>query len=125
MKLTDVIAGATFGVIPSDAPLGAFATPRGDGVSTNLYVLWQNTSTDIQVQWIDDSVGWKGPATFPALQGADSGTQIACLTPSDDYNTSLVNIPDMCRCFFQVHGAVREVSCANRKWSVVGTVPIS
>jgi len=70
---------------------------------------------------------WTNPATFPALKGADSGTSIACLTPSQFMGIAAVAKSDMCRCYFQVNGAVREVlySTKTRDWTIVGTVPIS
>jgi len=114
-----------FDAIPSSTPIGVIATPRGNGYDNDIYVLWQDNTTDIQVRWTDDYSSWKGPSTYPALQGGDAGTAIACLNTATDSNSSMPDVPDMCKCYFQVKGAVREVSCANRQWSVVGTVPIS
>lgn len=89
-----------------------------------MYILHQAPSGDIMVEWNDDSIGWKGPTTYPALQGADSGTSIACLTTAVLVNAALINNENMYRCYFQVNGAVREVSFANGLWSIVGIVPM-
>ena len=76
------------------------------------------------MKWVDDGAGWKGPTTSTAFKGADNGTSIACLTPSDSYNQPLSNDPHMARCYFQVGGAVREVAYVNKEWTIIGTVPI-
>jgi hypothetical protein len=62
--------------------------------------------------------------TVPALQAADSGTKVACLTVGDLHYT-LVAEATPSRCYFQVNGAVKEVDYANGQWNVLGTVPIS
>ncbi|KAH8658826.1 hypothetical protein BGZ60DRAFT_415671 [Tricladium varicosporioides] len=118
-------AGSTLDVIPKSAQLGAFATPRDDGIHTNRYILWQNTTGDIVMKWDDGPTGWKGPVGFPALKGADNGTQIACLTPANKYHSPMGNKTDMGRCYFQAGGAVREVLYANRDWTIVGNISIS
>jgi hypothetical protein len=70
--------------IPSDTSIGAFAVARPQDANNdiNAYILWQDASGTIQMSWQDDESGWKGPSTFPAFRGADSGTSITCLTPS-------------------------------------------
>jgi hypothetical protein len=77
------------------------------------------------MKWTDDAASWKGPSTFPALQGADNGTDIACLTPSSTYGTPTVTNPNTSRCYFQAKGAVREVVYQGGNWTIVGNVPIS
>jgi hypothetical protein len=114
--------------IPPATSIGAFATPRvpNTGNLSDYYVLWQDTgSGDIHVNWLNDAAGWKGPATFDALGGADNGTEIACLTPSITPGTVMVGAYDMCRCYFQVKGKVREVQMnGSNNWAVVGDLPM-
>lgn len=121
----DSLLGPTLDVLPKSAQLGVFAIPRDDGIHTNRYILWQNSTGDIIMKWDDGPTGWKGPVGFPALKGADNGTQIACLTPANKYHSPMGNKTDMGRCYFQVGGAVREVLYANRDWTIVGNVSIS
>lgn len=64
------------------------------------------------------------PTTFNTLKEADNGTKIVCLTPSVNYNQPSVVRTDICRCYFQVKGVVKEVGFFNRTWSIVGDVPI-
>jgi hypothetical protein len=92
-----------------------------------MYVLWQETDGDIYMKSNIDPIGWASPTTFAALKGADAGTSIACLTPSNYYNIAAVAKSDMCRCYFQVNGMVREVlySTDEQDWTIVGSVPIS
>jgi hypothetical protein len=95
-----------------------------------MYILWQETDGDIYVKSNmspDSSAGWTAATTFPALKGADIGTSIACLTPSSSFGIAAVAKSDMCRCYFQVKGAVREVlySTDTNDWTIVGWVPIS
>lgn len=114
--------------IPPAASIGGFAVPRVPNTAnlSDYYVLWQDAeSGNIQVDWLNDATGWKGPATFDALSGADNGTDIACLTPSITPGTVMVGAYDMCRCYFQVKGKVREVQMnGNNDWAIVGELPI-
>jgi hypothetical protein len=98
--------------------------PQDTNHNLNTYVLWQDSSSDIQVNWQDDNSGWKGPSTSPALKGADNGTSITCLTPSAWSPFLLQQNWDMCRCYFQVGRALREVSFNGTDWAIIGNVPI-
>jgi hypothetical protein len=119
-------AGTTFQTLPGTPQLGGFSFPRGDGVNVNQYVLWQDTTTDVLVQWVDDNTGWQGPSSFPALKGADNGTAIACMSPgTGGLSYGLEIVPGMYHCYFQVNNTVREVAISSGQWSIVGTVPIS
>jgi hypothetical protein len=100
--------------------------PRPEDTNNNLntYVLWQDTSGDIQVSWQDDGSGWKGPSTYPALKGADNGTSITCLTQSAGLPLVLTGGYDMSRCYFQVGRALREIYYNGSDWSIIGNVPM-
>ncbi|KAF2468753.1 uncharacterized protein BDR25DRAFT_52625 [Lindgomyces ingoldianus] len=91
----------------------------------DTYILWQDTSATIQMQWRDDSSGWKGPKTFDAFRGADNGTAIACIT-METFNEPLPKGMDIPRCYFQSGGNLREVELNGNRdgWSVLGYVPL-
>ncbi|KAF2669635.1 hypothetical protein BT63DRAFT_373088 [Microthyrium microscopicum] len=113
--------------IPQNSSIGSFSVPRaGDSAKrTNLYVLWQDASGNIQYNWQDDNSGWKGPATSDALKGADLGTSIACLTPTIWPVTDLQPKFDLSRCYYQVGGSLREVQFDGSNWNVLGFVPLT
>jgi hypothetical protein len=113
--------------IVSATSIGAFAVPRYSNVSyiMNTYILWQDPSGIIQVSWQDDDSGWKGPSAFPALSGADNGTEIACLTPNAWPLSNLQAKYDMSRCYFQASGLLKEVLYNGSDWTVIGNVPTS
>lgn len=77
LKLIEYHGGTTMSSAPTVLKGGlartvfaAFALPRDDvGDEMNMYLLYQDTfvSTDIQVRWLDDATGWKGPSTFGTL----------------------------------------------------------
>jgi hypothetical protein len=111
--------------IPPGASIGAFAVRRPQDTNNNMdvYVLWQDASSSIQMMWLDDESGWKGPSTYTSLNGSDSGTSIACLTPSA-WPTSMLEAKwDMSRCYFQAGGMLREVLFNGTDWISVGIVP--
>jgi hypothetical protein len=85
--------------------------------------MWQDNNGNMQMNWQDDGGDWKGPSTFPALNGSDSGTNIACLTPTAYPATQLTATWDMSRCYFQAGGSLKEVLFDGQNWSVVGIVP--
>ena len=91
----------------------------------NTYILWQDTSGNIQVSWQDDDSGWKGPVKFDALAGADNGTAITCLTTSAWPASQLQAKWDMSRCYFQINGAIREVLFNGSDWIEKGNVPLA
>lgn len=118
-------AGTFSGSIPSAANIAVFSSARNGSSSLNQYILYQDTTSTIQVVWEDDASGWKGPSTFTAFKGADNGTSITCLTPSSWFNLPLEVSQDMTRCYFQAGGALREVLNNGTDWTIVGNVPIS
>lgn len=112
--------------IPRAASMGAFSVPRASSPQNKVdfYILWQDASGALQVSWKDDESGWKGPLTFPALAGADMGTDIACLNPTAWPASNLQPRWDMSRCYFQVNGQLREVHFNGLNWVIVGNVPV-
>jgi hypothetical protein len=66
------------------------------------------------MSWQDDDSGWKGLSTFSELSGADNGTGIACLTPMNFPNITLLAKWNMCRCYFVANRRVREFSSMAR-----------
>ncbi|KAI9776814.1 MAG: hypothetical protein M1839_009365 [Geoglossum umbratile] len=115
----------TIGPIPPRAPLGGLAVARSGSAKSEIYILWQDATGDIQVYWTNDQTGWKGPSSFPALRAADNGTAIACLTPSTWYDVPMSQDPRLSRCYFQVGGVLREVALSGSDWKIVGNVPMS
>jgi len=72
---------------------------------------------------------WSSPTTYPAFDGADKGTDIACVTgfsqPSKDIETG----EGLGRCYFQAGGNVREVEVLKTgssqfDWKIVGLVKL-
>ena len=118
-------AGTFSGSIPSAANIAVFSSARNGSSDLNQYILYQDTTSAIQVVWQDDASGWKGPSTFTAFKGADNGTSITCLTPSSWFNLPLEVSQDMTRCYFQAGGVLREVLNNGTDWNIVGNVPIS
>lgn len=108
--------------IPKGSSIGALFIPTINGTDSNVYVLWQDTTGDIQVS--DSNSGWTGSTTYDALKNADNGTSITCLTPVTWYNVSMGTGPSLGRCYFQVNNAVREVEVEGGQWKVLGDVPI-
>jgi hypothetical protein len=122
-------SGAIGVSIPASASIGSFSVPQSGntGGDMNVYVLWQNASGQIQMVWQDDTsgTGWKGPSTSDAFNGADTGTSIACLTPSAWPPSELQANYDMSRCYFQSNGTIKETKFDGSAWNVVGDVPQS
>ncbi|ORY19585.1 hypothetical protein BCR34DRAFT_135215 [Clohesyomyces aquaticus] len=121
--------------LPSESgpsPFTAFAlTNLTTASALDTYILYQDSSATIQMQWRYEDTGWKGPKTFDALKGADNGTGIACIT----METAAASAPtlrvdsDIPRCYFQSGGNVREVEMVRdggeEEWRVVGYLPIT
>lgn len=117
--------------IPKAASIGAFTVARSTSrtiLDVNTYILYQaENGTNIQMVWQDDETGdWKGPRTFPALDGADKGTDITCVTQAavNGRNVWLKTISSINRCYFQSQGAVKEVMYDGKDWQNLGFVPI-
>ncbi|KAI1798619.1 hypothetical protein F4811DRAFT_174455 [Daldinia bambusicola] len=120
--------GALSKKIPAETSIGAFSVgrPYDNHNQVNTYILYQDEDGTIQVVWQDDDTGWKGPQTHDALDGAEKGTDIACLTPAayDLGNIGISREQNMNRCFFQVRdGNVKEVWFNGDNWISVGVVP--
>jgi hypothetical protein len=126
---TDALADVLSVSIPENTAIGAFAVARSDSSSnqTNTYALYQDDDATIQVVWESDASGWQGPSTYSAFDGADNGTDIACLTAAawDGSGVELSTDQDMNRCYFQVGGQVREVYYDGSNWNVEGYLPIT
>ncbi|KAI8960761.1 hypothetical protein F5Y11DRAFT_349181 [Daldinia sp. FL1419] len=121
--------GALSKKIPADTSIGAFSVgrPFDNNNQVNTYILYQDDDGIIQVVWQDDDTGWKGPQTYDALDGAETGADIACLTPGayEPGNVDISRSQDMNRCFFQVGGGkIKEVWFDGANWISVGVVPI-
>ncbi|KAI0848914.1 hypothetical protein F5Y00DRAFT_237047 [Daldinia vernicosa] len=122
--------GALSKKIPADTPIGAFSVgrPYDNNNQVNTYILYQDDDGIIQVVWQDDDTGWKGPQTYDALDGAEKGADIACLTPGayEPANIGISREQDMNRCFFRIGGGkVKEVWFNGTNWVSVGIVPIT
>ncbi|KAI0022972.1 hypothetical protein F4780DRAFT_730896 [Xylariomycetidae sp. FL0641] len=112
--------------IPASSAIGAFVVGRlydaNDLVDT--YILYQDDMNVIQMVWQDDSLGWKGPRTFEALDGSIPGTDISCLT-AGAVDGEISPEQDMNRCFFQISGGkVKEVRYDGTDWQEVGIIPM-
>jgi hypothetical protein len=118
-------ADSTVANIPKGSSIGALFISTTTGVDSGVYVLWQDITGNIQVNWASNSnSSWTGPSTYDALKNADNGTSITCLTPVTWYNVSMGTGSSLGRCYFQVNGAVREVEVEDGVWKALGDVPI-
>ncbi|KAI1779425.1 hypothetical protein F4818DRAFT_399278 [Hypoxylon cercidicola] len=120
--------GALSKEIPAGTSLGAFSVgrPYDNNNQINTYILYQEDDGTIQVVWQDDDGGWKGPQTYDALDGAQKGTDIVCLTPGayDAGGIEVSREQDMNRCFFlTTNTEVKEVWYNGTHWNDVGIVP--
>ncbi|KAK3935502.1 hypothetical protein QBC46DRAFT_271645, partial [Diplogelasinospora grovesii] len=113
--------------IPLGTSIGAFAVSnKRKGPNLDTYVLYQAQNGTIEVMWQDDETGWKGPSAPDALQSADNGTSIACLTPMAWEGTTIQQgFVNMSRCYFQGSGKLKEVWFDGTDWNVVGDIPTS
>ncbi|ORY15318.1 hypothetical protein BCR34DRAFT_183877 [Clohesyomyces aquaticus] len=109
--------------IPPSAPIAVLATPTSSTRPTlNFYVLWQDAHGIIQVSWKEDS-SWNPPRTFPALNNARNGTQMACLTPYSWYDDAMEFGPELSRCFFvNGDGRLKQVQYGATAWKDMGVV---
>jgi hypothetical protein len=100
------------------------ADPQSTDVNT--YILYQDDTGVIRVVW-QDAGPWKGPQTFPALNLADRGTDIACVTKAvwNSVGVSLGPLSDLNRCYFQSGGRIKEVRYDGTTWQDLGFVPFT
>ena len=116
--------------IPKGASIGAFTVARSTSrtiLNVNTYILFQAANGTLQMVWQDDDAnGWKGPQTFAALDGADKGTDIACVTQTawNLVDVWLRTVSAINRCYFQSQGAVKEVWFDGQDWHHLGFVPM-
>ncbi|KAH8196427.1 hypothetical protein TruAng_009414 [Truncatella angustata] len=116
-------------VIPAGSAIGAFAVGRPyTPEDLNTYILYQDDDGVIQVVWQDGDDGWRGPETYDALDGAEVGTDIKCLTQGswDAVSVQVGRGQDMNRCFFQEKGTrrLKEVWFDGNEWRDQGFVPL-
>ncbi|ETS86498.1 hypothetical protein PFICI_00326 [Pestalotiopsis fici W106-1] len=114
--------------IAAGSAVGGFVVGRQYTQSDiNTYILYQDTDGVIQVVW-QDGDGWRGPQTYDALNDAEPGTDIECLTQGAWEGTGVqVSVEqDMNRCFFQEKGTgrLREVWFNGTDWRNEGYVPL-
>jgi len=114
--------------IPEKSSIGSFTVARSlakDSTQVNTYILYQDETGIIRVVWQDTDGPWKGPETFPALDGADSGTDIACVTQAvwNAVGVTLGPVSDLNRCYFQSGGRIKEVIFDGTTWQDLGFVP--
>lgn len=120
--------GALSAKIPSDSAIGAFVVGRPyTPEDVNTYILYQDEKGVIQVVW-QDGDHWQGPETFDALNDAEVGTDIECLTQgaADSVDVQVSREQDMNRCFFQEKGTgrLKEVWFNGDEWKAQGFVPL-
>ncbi|KAM7217454.1 hypothetical protein V8F06_007203 [Rhypophila decipiens] len=111
-------------------------TRNKSGDLVNTYVLYQDEESDtepgrgdIKQVWTDDSESWQ-MSTPKALQNADWGTDIACLTPATSNDTYAEPLylnyqSNLTRCYFQRGGWVVEVLQRGNDWAEMGQVPLT
>ena len=94
--------------------------------AVDTHLLYQDAAGVLQTVWQDDEADWKGPKTYPAFDGADAGTDIACITAAawDSSGVGVTAATDLARCFFQVRNLVREVHWTGEGWESIGFLPI-
>ncbi|KAL7798574.1 hypothetical protein V8C37DRAFT_368331 [Trichoderma ceciliae] len=113
--------------IPPKAAIGAFSVPRTSNqtdTAMNNYIIWQNVTGALQMTWVDDDTGWRTSSMPASLGSPDSGTDIACLTPTIWSATPLQPEYGIARCYYLVDRQIREVQYDGSSWSVVGNVQL-
>lgn len=92
----------------------------------NTYVVYQDDAGALQMVWQNNTSDWQGPETFNAFKGADSGTDIACITAAawNASGVAITSATDVSRCYFQVKGRVRETHWTGSDWEDLGFLPI-
>ncbi|KAI0098060.1 hypothetical protein GGR51DRAFT_552722 [Nemania sp. FL0031] len=103
---------------------GAFAVARENDPAdaTNIYILYQTASNDLQYVYYDGDL-WKLGPTSDALRNADAFTDIACLTESIWYGQGSMSVGyDMSRCYFFSGGKVKEVWFDGTMWTDKGYI---
>ena len=116
--------------IPEKTSIGGFTVARAQATQStqvNTYILFQDEKGVLQVIWQDSDGLWKGPQTFPALAGADRGTDISCVTKAvwNSVGVSLGPLSDLNRCYFQSGGRIKEVRYDGTTWQDLGFVPVN
>lgn len=112
--------------INENAPLAAFATAADDS-TLNSYIVFQAKDGSIQYGSSSGSGGgWGQPKKDAVFDGADAGTDIACVTAGANagWNITLTTATDLNLCFFQRGGRLVEVAFDGQKWTLVGNVSI-
>ncbi|KAH8675545.1 hypothetical protein BX600DRAFT_507775 [Xylariales sp. PMI_506] len=123
--------------VPAASAIGALSVGRQyTTLDLNTYILYQDESASLQVVWQDGGNGssgsnntWQGPETYDALNDAEPGTDIACVTQGAWGIPEILvsSEQDMNRCFFQERDTrrVKEVWYNGTDWNFVGYVPLS
>lgn len=101
-------------------------TDTAGDADINTYIVYQDEAGALQMVWQNSASDWQGPKTFDAFQGADRGTDIACVTAAawDGSNIHITSATDVSRCYFQVKGQVREAHWNGTNWESLGFLPI-
>ncbi|KAI1121777.1 hypothetical protein F5Y10DRAFT_282214 [Nemania abortiva] len=105
---------------------GAFAVARENDPNnaTNIYILYQTASNDLQYVYHHGDSWQLGPAS-DALKNADPSTDITCLTQSIwSGNVVLSSAYDMSRCYFLSGGQIKQVGFDGTMWTDMGNVPL-
>ncbi|KAI1365502.1 hypothetical protein F5Y08DRAFT_303804 [Xylaria arbuscula] len=104
---------------------GSFAVARENDPNngTNIYILYQTESNDLEyVYYRGDS--WKRGPSSDVLKNADPGTDITCLTESIWDGLAVMSPKyDMSRCFFYSGGRIKQVHFNGTGWTEAETVP--
>ena len=125
LTLIFYVLGTPDAQIPGNSALGAFSYARTDNL-VNTYALYQDDDGVLQVTFQNEDTPWKGPRTYPALAGADKGTDIACLSQAawDATSVNVSDSTDMNRCYFQSGKKLKEVRFDGSEWKDLGTIPM-
>ncbi|KAI1151281.1 hypothetical protein F4825DRAFT_451690 [Nemania diffusa] len=122
--------GYEWSVVPINqtrlSSFGAFAVARENdpGNATDIYILYQTASNDLQyVYYRGDS--WQLGSASDVLKHADASTDITCLTESIWYGQGSMSAAyDMSRCYFLSGGQIKEVTFDGTMWTDMGYVPL-
>ncbi|KAI1735383.1 hypothetical protein F4680DRAFT_453070 [Xylaria scruposa] len=113
--------------LPQTSSFGIFAVAQENDLnhSTDMYILYQNASNDLNYAYYSGSL-WEPGGASDALKNADASTDIACLTEAIWSGQAVMSTAyDMSRCYFMSGGQIREVGFDGKTWVDMGYVPLT
>jgi len=105
--------------------MSAFSVARDSGDGVDTWVVFQDGSGNIKYTEQVGGDTWSEIKTV--FNGADKGTQIACVTPGTSSSPGTVVLRstfEMSVCFFQKGGFLKQMKFNGKDWQDMGSLPI-